>query len=139
MRWVGHSDPHLPIKCKSTAAGANFNRIPGRASVTDSIRSGSLSPARSTPARSALARWIQPAHPLSRKHAHVVGIDQIGHRPAGEVVFGHALVGEGLPLRRLTVGIGPEDREAADFLVAAGIVDLIEFVPSPELATDRVP
>src|SRR5437588_609269 len=45
----------------------------------------------------------------------------------------------GLPFRRLTVGIGPEDREAADLLVAAGIIHLVEFVPRPEFGADRVP
>ena len=36
-------------------------------------------------------------------------------------------------------GIGAEDREAADLLVAAGLVDLVELVPPAEFGADRIP
>jgi hypothetical protein len=69
--------------------------------------------------------------------ADVVGVDEVGHGPAGEVVFRHALVGERLPFRRLPGRIGAEDGKAAYLLVAAGVVDLVKLVARAELGADR--
>src|SRR4029077_1472938 len=63
------------------------------------------------------AGWRPPRkRRRSGEDADIAGIDQIRHRPAVDVVFGHALVGKGLPLHRLARGIGAEDREAANLL-----------------------
>src|SRR5207247_2286077 len=79
-----------------------------------------------TPRRRPSSRLFILGKLTARQHADVVGVDQIGDGPAGEVVFGHAAVGEGLPLFGLARGARPEDRKAADLLVAARVVDLVE-------------
>src|SRR6516165_602296 len=71
--------------------------------------------------------------------ADVVRIDEIRYDPAAEVVFGHAGIGERLPAIVLARGDGPQQSEAADFFVAAGVIDLVEFMTSAELGADRVP
>src|SRR5579863_5062654 len=73
------------------------------------------------------------------QYAHVVGVDEVRRGPAVEVVFGHAGIGKGLPAFGLARVDRAEEGEAADLLVAAGIVDLVEFVARAELGADRIP
>src|SRR6516164_3736391 len=77
--------------------------------------------------------------PTPAQHADIIGIDEIGDCPALEIVFGHALVRKALPALVLARGERSEQRVAADFLVAAGVVDLIEFVARAELCANRIP
>src|SRR5690606_1430774 len=69
----------------------------------------------------------------------VVVVDQVRCRPAVEVVFGHALLGEashGIGLPRLLHG---EELFQAHALVVARVVALVEFVAPAEFAADGVP
>src|SRR3984893_13955471 len=84
-------------------------------------------------------RWSRCFRLALAQRADVVRVDKIGYGPAVEVVFGHALVGKALPPL-----VWPRaDRRAqgvdANFLMAAGVVDLVELVAGAELAADRVP
>src|SRR2546428_5006661 len=67
------------------------------------------------------------------------GVDQVLRLPPVEIVLRHAGLGELLPALVLARGDGAEERVAPDLLVAAGVVDLVELVPAPELGPDRVP
>src|SRR5271169_2625722 len=76
---------------------------------------------------------------LAAQCTDIVGVDEVGHGPAVEVVFGHAAVGEALPALVLARGDGGQQCEAPDFLVAAGVIDLVELVARAEFRADRVP
>src|SRR5262249_43770734 len=60
-------------------------------------------------------------------------------RPPVEVVLRHARLRELLPAVVLARGQRAEERVAADLLVAARVVDLVELVAAAELGADRVP
>src|SRR6266849_1293166 len=82
----------------------------------------------------------------SRSHAfaqHVIaefaGICEIGHAPAVDAVFGHALLGKSLEPVRIAGGLGAEQAVAADFLGRAAIVDLVELMPAAEFTCHAVP
>src|SRR5215468_7655071 len=66
-------------------------------------------------------------------------VDEILGRPAVQVVLGHARLRELLPAVVLSRRQRAEERVAADLLVAARVVDLIELVAAAELAADGVP
>src|SRR5205085_11763922 len=87
------------------------------------------------PAGSGPAREL----PGPRQGADVVGVDEVGHGPAVEVVFVHALLGEALVAVSLTAGGGGEQDLHADVLVVAAVVALVELVAAAELAADGVP
>src|SRR5579859_2005307 len=71
--------------------------------------------------------------------AEFAGVGEIGHLPAVEVVFGHAVLGKTLEAIGIAGGLGAEQAVAADFLGRTAIVDLVELVPSTELAADAIP
>ena len=72
-------------------------------------------------------------------HADVVRIDQIRHRPAVQIVFGHALLGEAFVFGRLAHHVGHHQSFKADALVIAEVIALVELVPAAELGAHRVP
>src|SRR5437588_6855311 len=76
---------------------------------------------------------------LSARRAEPADVDEILHLPSVQIVLGHAALGELLPAIVLAGGERAEQRVAADLLVAAGVVDLVELVPAAELGADRVP
>src|SRR5580765_7827293 len=71
--------------------------------------------------------------------ADVVRVDQIRHRPAVEIVFGHALLGEPLVALRGAGHFRDQERLETDALVVAEVVSLVQLVAAAELRTDRVP
>src|SRR5205814_180193 len=79
------------------------------------------------------------ANPRLAQRTDIVRVDEVGHGPAVEIVFGHATVGEALPALVLARPDGRQQRETPDFLVAAGVIDLVELVARAEFGTDRVP
>src|SRR5438876_9956365 len=89
--------------------------------------------------RTALSRCLRYWRLTSPQHADIVGVDEVGDGPAVGVVFGHAGIGERLPALGLARMLCAQEREAPDLLVAARVVDLVEFVAGTELAADRVP
>src|SRR5262245_62470513 len=75
----------------------------------------------------------------NRLRSGALGVDEVASRPAVEVVFRHARLGELFPAVVLPGRERPEEGVAPDFLVAARVVDLVELVPAAELGADRVP
>src|SRR5262249_60950064 len=75
----------------------------------------------------------------SGRRAESVRVGQVLRLPAVDVVLAHAALGELLPAVVLARGEGTEQGVAADLLVAARVVDLVELVPAAELGADRVP
>src|SRR5215471_4454110 len=75
----------------------------------------------------------------NRLRPRALGVDEVSSRPAIEVVFGHARLGELFPAVVLAGRERPEESVAPDLFVAARIVDLVELVPAGELGADRVP
>jgi hypothetical protein len=71
--------------------------------------------------------------------AEFAGIAKIGHLPAIQIIFGHALLGEALELVGITRGLRAEQAVAPDFLGRAAIVDFVKLVPAAELACQTVP
>src|SRR5947207_4813813 len=67
--------------------------------------------------------------------AAVVG----GVLPAVLVVVGHAALGQRLHLLEPARSLCLVPRKEANQLMAAGVIHLVELVPRPELAADRVP
>lgn len=59
--------------------------------------------------------------------------------PAIEVVLGHALFGQGAHLLGASGMAGDVQGVEAALLVAAGVVDLVQFVARTEFGADRVP
>src|SRR5262245_44133331 len=74
-----------------------------------------------------------------REDLGALGVDEVSSRPAIEVVFGHARLGELFPAVVLAGSERPEEGVTPDLFVAARIVDLVELVPAGELGADRVP
>src|SRR5580693_6295461 len=72
-------------------------------------------------------------------NTNVVWINEIGHRPAIQVVLSHALLGESFILRRLPQLIGHHQGFKSNALVIAEVVALVEFVPPAELGAHGVP
>src|SRR3954447_10892337 len=77
--------------------------------------------------------------PAQRVIAELARIGQIGHRPAVQVVLGHAFFYESLEAVGISRGLRPEQAVAADFLGRAAVIDFVKLVPPPELAADTVP
>src|SRR5262249_19938169 len=77
--------------------------------------------------------------PAGSEELGALGVDEVASRPAVEVVFRHARLGELFPAVVLPGRERPEEGVAPDFLVAARVVDLVELVPAAELGADRVP
>src|SRR5262245_44913886 len=75
----------------------------------------------------------------NRLRSGALGVDEVSSRPAIEVVFSHARLGELFPAVVLAGGERPEEGVAPDLFVAARIVDLVELVTAGELGTDCVP
>src|SRR5262249_61326811 len=73
------------------------------------------------------------------QHRGLRRIYEVLGRPTVEVVLGHARLRELLPAVVLAGGEGAEQRVAADLLVAARVVDLVELVAAAELRAHRVP
>src|ERR1700704_993817 len=77
--------------------------------------------------------------PVLHDHADIVGIDQVGGRPAIQVVFGHALFGESFVLGGLAAQIGHHQGFEPDALMVAEIVALVQFMPAAEFGAYSVP
>src|SRR5215469_2048697 len=91
-------------------------------------------------APSTLSIGVRRFEPIIRQRSALgPRIDQILGRPAVEVVLRHARLRELLPAVVLTGGEGAEQRVAADLLVAARVVDLVELVAAAELSSHCVP
>src|SRR5471032_3091381 len=71
--------------------------------------------------------------------AERAGIGEIWDRPAVEIVFGHALLGEALEAGGVARRLGAEQAIAPNLLGRAGIIDLVELVAAAEFGADRVP
>src|SRR5215471_14030213 len=84
-------------------------------------------------------RVAAPYQSGSTESARPRCIDQILGGPPVEVVLRHAGLRELLPAVVLPGGEGTEQGVAADLLVAAGIVDLVELVAATELGAHGVP
>src|SRR6266446_3575958 len=67
---------------------------------------------------------------LLEEQVHVVGGDQVGYRPAVQVVLGHALLGEALEPLGVAAGLGHLQRRDPDGLGGARVVALVQLVPS---------
>src|SRR5690349_8612998 len=59
--------------------------------------------------------------------AELVGIDEVRHLPAVEIVFGHALFGEALKVLRRSSRHRAEQDVTPDLLGRAAVIDLVEF------------
>ena len=70
---------------------------------------------------------------------HIIRIDQIRHRPAIQIIFGHALFGEAFVFGRLAQHIRHHQDFKPDALMIAEIVALVQFVPAAELGAHGVP
>src|SRR5262252_7524134 len=84
-------------------------------------------------------RVAAPYQSGSTESARPRSVDQVLGRPPVEVVLRHAGLRELFPSVVLTRGEGAEQRVAADLLVAARVVDLVQLVPAAELGAHRVP
>src|SRR5215471_18356148 len=84
-------------------------------------------------------RVAAPYQSGSTESARPRSVDQVLGRPPVEVVLRHAGLRELFPSVVLTRGERAEQRVAADLLVAAGVIDLVELVAAPELGSHRVP
>ena len=60
--------------------------------------------------------------------AQIPRIAQVRHRPAVQIVLGHALLRETLERRRIPRGLRPEQRVSPDFFGRAGIIDFVQLV-----------
>src|SRR5688572_33164458 len=56
-----------------------------------------------------------------------------------QIVFRHALLGESLEPVGSARGLSTEEAITSDLFRRAGVVDLVELVPTAELATERIP
>src|SRR5580704_9929963 len=72
-------------------------------------------------------------------NTNIVGIDQIGHGPAIQVILGHALLGETLVLGGLSQLIGHHQGFKANAFVVAEVVALVKLVPAAKLSAHGVP
>src|SRR5215470_2364344 len=84
-------------------------------------------------------RVAAPYQSGSTESARPRCIDQILGGPAVEIVLRHARLRELLPAVVLTRGERAEQGVAADLLVAAGVVDLVELMAATELGSHGVP
>src|SRR5712692_2908064 len=75
----------------------------------------------------------------SGQGAEPARVHQILGRPPVEVVLRHACLRELLPAIVLAGGESPEQGVPPDLSMAAGVVDLVQFVPPAELGADRDP
>src|SRR5712692_5910825 len=78
------------------------------------------------PFRDRVSRHVSDAGP---------GLDD----PPVKVIVRHALVGEGFEAIELLGNSGHGDDVQSDLLVVAGVVSLVELVPSAELGANGVP
>src|SRR5262249_52366047 len=97
--------------------------LPSPRSYSVRLSDANRSPWECTPS----ARRANPAH-----------VDEVLRLPPVDVVLGHAALGEVLPAIVLARGERAEQRIAADLLVAARGIDLVQLVPAAELGSDRV-
>src|SRR3954451_6679333 len=76
---------------------------------------------------------------VAGEEGDVVVADEVGDGPAVQVVLGQAGLGEALHGVGLALRLGGEQQLGADVLVVAGVVALVQLVPSAELGADGVP
>src|SRR5262245_51239392 len=86
-------------------------------------------------------RWTSNAcsSPLLHHGAHIVRVDEIGCRPAVQIVFGHASFCETLVTLRGSSQIGDQERLKTDAFVITEIVPLVKLVTPAKLRADGIP
>src|SRR6185369_13943817 len=76
---------------------------------------------------------------LFQKQVDVVGVDEVGRRPAVEIVLGHAPLGEVAEALGGAAAVGHLPGDEPHGLGGARIISLVELVAAAELRAHRVP
>src|SRR5439155_5279855 len=137
MSMNAKSNPHAASTRPMSTVRACRSAIPNaswpaarRSLTVFSICVMFVSSSRSLPRRSSA---------LLEEEVDVLRRDQVGHRPAVEVVLGHALLGEAPERLRLAARLGHVQGDDADGLRPARVVALVQLVPPAELGPHGVP